>query len=61
MVLGFWGFTSPLSRALQKLLLQIMMKGETFDVVPLIKQSIASVSKEKVGKCVANGLAEIEK
>ena len=38
-----------------------MMKGPPFDVVSLIKRSIESVSREKIGKCVANGLDEIEK
>lgn len=33
------------------------MKAERFLVIPLIKESIESVSNDKVMRCVSNGLA----
>ena len=58
---GIESYFSLVKGNYKKLLLQVMMKGEPFDVVSLIKRSIEAVSKEKIGKCVANGLAEVEK
>ena len=58
---GIESYFSLVKGHYKKLLLQIMMKGETFDVVSLIKQSIALVSHEKIRNCLVNGLNEIEK
>jgi transposase len=43
----------------KKLLLQRMMKGETFETDLLVKQAIARVSDEKAMKCAAFGLASV--
>jgi transposase len=58
---GIESYFSMVKGNYKKLLLQLMMKEQTFNVVELIKQSINAVADVKVRRCVTSGLDAVAK
>jgi transposase len=58
---GIESYFSMVKSHYKKLLLQLMIKESTFNVVDLIKESIRLVSDEKVRHCVKSGLDAVMK
>ena len=58
---GIESYFSLVKSQYKKLLLQLLMKGLSFQVVALIRQAIGNVSDDKVRSCVTNGVNEVLK